>query len=83
MALFAVVARTSRLSVRDRDLAQGRAGRLSVNTVVQLMPSPKCVATGKYDHPWDRFHVNFEMINSQIHGPVNPDLLSKRILLAD
>jgi transposase len=33
--------------------------------------------------PTARFHVTFKMIKRQMYGRANPDLLRKRILLAD
>jgi hypothetical protein len=50
---------------------------------VPLKPSPKSVvAPSDHDHP-GRFHVTFKMLKRQMYGRASPDLLRRRILLAD
>jgi hypothetical protein len=46
-------------------------------------PSPKSVVAPREHHHPGRFHVTFKMIKRKMHGRANPDLLRRRVLLAD
>jgi len=58
-------------------------GHFSLSTTVPLKPSPKSVAAPREHHHLGRFHVTFKMLKRQMYGRARPDLLRKRVLLAD
>jgi hypothetical protein len=45
--------------------------------------APKSVAVLREHHHLGRFHVTVKMLKRQMYGHARPDLLRKRVLLAD
>jgi hypothetical protein len=58
-------------------------GHFALSTTVPLKPSPKSVVAPREHHHPGRFHVTFKMLKRQMYGRAGPDLLRRRVLLAD